>query len=650
MSRVLVRARHRNEQGAVAILVAIAMLALVLSAAMVLDFGLARYQKVTNKSVADASVAAGAQSLDEGVSDYHPWKAVCAAVAYLKANDPRLTSLTESYKTGGGSGVGGACAGTGIPQDTPCSANNPASWAWYTATTSDGRITVNIKSGYVMPDPGFPDDSTLSADNGTSAAGGCDQIAVIIRQSQKPGFGSLATSSDLISEVRSVGRSTPDFGTEGTPPALLMLERHSCAALQSGSQNTNFDVLGSGTSPGSIHVDSLGDGSLCNGGGKVLYGKFPSPPGIRAQSAPIGGLAGMITTAALSTIPGATPANATDGTANVCAQQANSTCGPAIARGFIGRGPVDRRYLTGVRNAMTTAQTNYSYTTTQAAAAGYTVWTPSSCNNLQTTDLPASVVTAANVFVNCPSGAGFKTVQFGAATTNVVFNSSVSISSSNTLSIPSAQRVYIKGNGGSGLTGGGSLNLNLGTSSTCASRTTAGRNQLVIGNGAFSATGTFHMCNTTVLMADGFQGTSCPVPTVATPITTEPSDNTCGGYISLGANGSMDWTAPNLVTGQSTSADWVQLEDLALWTETSGVNSSTQSTLGGGGVMNVSGVFFLPNANPFNLSGGGLQSNGANAQFIARRLLSNGQGTLYLKPSPQDAVTIPLDPIIGLVR
>lgn len=155
----------------------------------------------------------------------------------------------------------------------------------------------------------------------------------------------------------------------------------------------------------------------------------------------------------------------------------------------------------------------------------------------------------------------------------------------------------------------------------------------------------FHLCQTTVLMSEGYNSTTCPLPASTASPGNAPYTNSCAGAINIGGQGSMDWTAPNIVPGKAAQADWDQLEDLALWTETSAGNR-----IGGGGTMAVSGVFFLPNADPFSLSGNGTQSNGANAQFIARRLEANGQGTLFMKPNPYDVVTIPGLPTAGLVR
>lgn len=646
---------------------ALSLTGVLVGVGLVIDFGLVRFQKQLNKSAADTATLAGAQALDPGDGLNHPWRGVCTALAYMQANDPQLSEITGSYRSGAGAGVSGHCEGTTIPNDTVCQPNTPSTWAWFQGTASNGKIAVEIRSGYAMPDVRFTDDTALATDNGDVSKGGCDQLAVIVTASKKPGFGSLATSSDLTTTVRSVARVSPNSEQSG-PVALLLLERHNCLSLAAGSQNTYIDILGNGVAPGSIHADSLGDsvgtGSLCNSGNKVLYGKFSKH--IIARRSETGGLSGSISTAALTSLPGAVPANATDGSANVCAEQSNTTCVGATARNFIGRGPIDTRYLTGVRAAMTTATTATSWSTGTANANGYTVWTPGGCNNLSgtpPTNGGSPPNSATNLFINCPGGASFKDFTIANAE-NVVFNGSVSVSSGNTLAIPKAQRVYVKGaTAGVGLSVQGALALNThtttlsansGTSSVCTSPLSSGRNQLVISNGAFSggAQAAFHLCNTSVLMADGWNGTTgCALPTTVTPMTTEPSDNTCYGYLSLGGQGFMEWTAPNLKSTTSNATDWAALEDLALWTETSGtISSSTANKIGGGGLMNISGVFFLPNANPFVLSGGGLQSNGANAQFIARRLEANGSGTLYMRPNPADVVTIPLAPTFALVR
>jgi hypothetical protein len=262
--------------------------------------------------------------------------------------------------------------------------------------------------------------------------------------------------------------------------------------------------------------------------------------------------------------------------------------------------------------------------------------------------------------VNCPSGLTIKNNLLIANAVNVIFNGPISIGSNNSLSIPKAQTVWVKGAAGTGVDVSGALALgtytnttasNTGAASICPATQTA-RGQLVIMNGAFTggAQGNFHLCGTAVIMGDGWTST-CPVPSTPTPVSVEPANNSCTGQINLGGGGFMEWTAPNLIASGATQTDWNALEDLTFWTETSGSgNTSTANKIGGGGQMYISGVFFLPNANPFIISGGGLQNNGANAQFITRRLEANGNGTLYMKPNINDSITAPPPPLISLVR
>jgi hypothetical protein len=649
------RGRARDERGAVAIMMALTLAVVLVAAGMVLDFGLARYDRSMNKSTADSAALAGAAALDQLDGSFHPWKGVCAALAYIQSNDQGLGTITGSYKNGSGSGISGSCSGSTIPNDTVCVASTPTTWAWFHGTGMDGRYTIDIKSGYTTPDSNWPEDTAFTTDN--SKMGGCDQLAVIISETETPGLGSLATSDDLQTNVRSVARLTPSTTGE-VPIALLLLERHDCLALDAQSNNTYFDVLGFGTAAGLIHSDSLGDktgtGSNCNSSNKVINTTFAKH--IVARHSETGGFPGLITTAAGNSSLGGIAANATSGAANVCAEQSNGSCAAGTGANFIGRYPIDNRYLSGVRNWMsigTSTTTGSGMSTTTANAAGYTVWNAGSCNNLQTSDMPANVANKALVYVNCPSGASFKNFTFANAT-NVVFNGSVTISSGNTLSIPKAQRVYVKGDASShtGINAQGNLSLQTGAAATCSAASPTARDKLVIANGSFTggAQSSFHMCFTTLLMADGWNGSSCPVPSVPTPVTTEPADNTCWGSVGLGGGGTMDWTAPNLTTTKADSTAWADLEDLTLWTETSGTGTVPSSKIGGGGTMTLSGVLFLPNANPFIISGGGFQSNGADAQFIARRLTANGQGTLYMRPNPANAINIPAAATYALVR
>ncbi len=131
-----------------------------------------------------------------------------------------------------------------------------------------------------------------------------------------------------------------------------------------------------------------------------------------------------------------------------------------------------------------------------------------------------------------------------------------------------------------------------------------------------------------------------------------PYDNCFGGYLSLSGSGSLDWTAPNAT---STPMEWNDpasqpylnnFEDLAFWTE----SSSNSNSLSGGGTNNMVGIFFLPNANSFHITGNGGQVILSNAQFIVRKLVMGGNGILKMRPNPNDAIAVPYFSNFELVR
>jgi hypothetical protein len=645
--------RPTGDRGVVAIVVAVSMTALLVAAAMVLDLGVARTEKLSNKGYADSAAAAGIRATDIGDGLSRPYPGVCAALSYLKANNPEMSGLAPY----------GPCSDPLLLNRVCVPGSNAA---WYTSTVSPqtGRqLTVNIDSGYTTPDAAFPEDSGSYSGDQVSSLGGCDQLAVIVTEAEAPGFGSIASTSDLVTRVRTVARMTASSGGDASA-ALLILERTDCTAISVNSNNTFIQVKGFGDKPGVVHSDSNASGPNCVATTvPAILGKFAGPPGISARQSETGNprLPGLITTVAGTGLGGAVPANATDGASKVCAELATpvtstaapaTSCGPAGGRSLVGRGPVDRRYLVGVRAAMATAATEYNKSPTgptPGSLTGYTVLGGTgqqACQNVANTNYTQ----AGAIFVNCPGGVNYNNFTFTNATT-VVFNGDVKVGSGNTLSMPNVTRLYIKGstttNGG--FQSSGTFNFNTGSSADCSTRAAAASAQIVVGTGSFTggAQAAFHLCQTTVLMANSLQsGCSVPVPPTI-GFGSAPYDNACNGYVDVNAGGAMDWSAPNRKpTTPAVQADWDNLEDLALWTEASHVSS-----IGGGASMTLTGVFFLPNANPFTISGHGNQTIAANAQFVARKLSVQGQGTLYMRPDPNDSFTLPLvSTVFNLVR
>ena len=115
-----------------------------------------------------------------------------------------------------------------------------------------------------------------AADN----AQGCDQLAVVISQHRQPGFGSLATSSDLVSPAFAAW-DTSRPGPGGYAPAMLLLKRTGWPVLTGGSASGSSFIHVRGSvadsnnvsQPGTVHSDSDGEG--CSGGSNsnVFLGK-----------------------------------------------------------------------------------------------------------------------------------------------------------------------------------------------------------------------------------------------------------------------------------------------------------------------------------------------------------------------------------------
>lgn len=658
MSRLIsarLHARARDERGATLVLSALLMVGLLATAGLVLDYGLVRADRQRNKSASDFAVTAGLRGLDVGGIP-RPFRGVCEAVNYLKANHNELGSLLGTWKTVGGAAVPGDPCTTGHSfHNQACSPSNRNTWAWYDGQTPDGRIEVDIKSGYVLGttdpdrDTRFDNQETLvNGDVGTSNWEGCEHLAVFITEAETPGFGRLVHSGDLTSSIRSVGRVTIQNRTDVTV-GLLLLEQHSCASLEvSGNNDARVIVHGFGQKPGIVHADSLGDDPSASGrcnSKQILSGGHDSPPGILAERAPLpagSGAPGIISVTALGPYFGANPSKAVDPPSHVEAQGGTPQGNPVVSRI-----PVDLRYRQHVvdRKSLAQGYFNWSFPANPAPAPWVRMCPPND-----------STVSATHVWVDCGGGGTFNSsnVTFDSNVQEIVFSNRVTVNS--TLTFDNPREIYIKGANNGGLSGSGTLNINTRGAPSCAARSLPPYDRtestvLVVGQKDFSFSGTVKLCQTFLYMMDG----------ELYPFGAAPEDNTdkfptysqdFEGTISVGGGSTIDWTAPNETSAhldvESTSDHlnyFSQFEDLAFFTE-----SSRASSIAGSGGISMSGIFFLPNADPFVITGGAGQLIDADAQFITRKLSVQGHGTLDMKPNPDDSVDIPFFANIALVR
>jgi hypothetical protein len=625
-------------------MVAVSMIALVVAAGMVLDFGLVRMDRQTAKSASDSAAAAGLQGLDTGDGRPHPFVGACAALAYFTANRPDVADdLSGSWTRGDGSAVAGDPCATGALDSVVCNATNKATWAVYEGSSSDPRVSIAIKSGYDLSDGGFPEESLSSLSGDGSLKGGCDQLAVIVTSTRSPGLGSLATSSDLVTRVRSVGRVV--IGEEGkVAVALVVLEREDCQALQVDGSNAKIHVLGNGESPGMIQVDS--DGTDCSSSETVINVNSMTNLGAiiakEAESAdPASGAkrAGAIGVYGLhaGTI---NAAKASVDTNRVYAEPKPPGHGPE-SRDLVSRKPVHDDYATGVTNAMTAANSAWA--------------SPAATKTVSGTDCtgsapPGPLNTAGTWYFDCDLVEYNNDVSLTQAT-SVVIRGRLSIKSGRYFALPRATSVYVN-RPSSGSTPGinvqGQFRMHTmdsdGSTACSAVPTPAVRARLVIGSGSIDSSGStplFRVCDTTVIMMGGQTNGCFPADSSQAPQDTTLCTN---AHLKLAGNAATDWSAPDLVAAGRTQADQDDLEDLALWTE-----SEDESSIAGGGGMTLSGVFSLPNADPFNIGGGGVQ-NIRDSQYFTRKLIVRGNGTLEMRPNPYNVTSVPFLDDFGLVR
>lgn len=680
------RRRAADERGAVAIIVAVCMTLLLVTAAMVLDFGLVRLDRQVNKSAADSATLAGLHALGDGDGVAHSYSGVCTAIRYLKTNDRRFAALPEDtgWKNGLGASVGNGCTATALRR-LVCTSTDKSTWAVYNWSGSwqGTPLSVRVESGYSLTGGVWPEDSlpASSSDTGDSALGGCDQLAVTISESRRPGLGSLATSSDLETSLRSVGRVRTVAGAGAA--ALLLLQRTGCPVLTTGNSGggsgTFIHVLGTITSrgttqPGTIHADS--DGAGCSGGSNSNIFLGAQDSGIVAYAAPLASNPSLPDPAkpgfvsSVAALYGASATVVRDSLNNVYGSTALTAGGgrnEVQGRSLIGRRLADERYLPAVRTAVSGAAAVFS-SGSSGAPSGWT--TLSSCNPTQAQVAALNLTAASALYVNCTSSFSSAVV---IPAGRVYFRGTVS-PSSGTLSLPNATRVYIDntGNAANAINLGNNSTLavndnsaNLSPSGNCSTGQSPSKAVLFVRSGGIKESngGLLRLCRTTNFMMSGRFDGCLPTVNGTAPVTTP-----CAGVSSGVGNGQLtqtgggiDWTAPNTLDATIDPATQQTLpaalaawgdpngpEDLALWDESSTTNSATFN-MNGSGLFALRGVFMVPNAQPFKLSGGA-GMNLTDAQYIVSAIELNGGTQITMAVNPDSAVTLPDLSLVGLVR
>lgn len=618
---------------------------LLIATALVLDFGLVRLDRQGLKSVTDSAAMSGIAAGDAGTGRVYTHRSVCGALSYVRST-PKFAGLPM-----------GLCAASTLAANSSvrCSTSDATTNRAYDQTITSGGVTyrVVIRAPYVLNSGSWADEELATSVGDQSIVGGCDQVGVEITESRKPGLGSLATDGDLTFGVRSAARAL--LGGEGIlAPALVLLERTACSALTVGAAGagtgTFIAVRGSGSTPGSIHVDSTATGPDCGSGsnqqllqgkqndGIVAYGS-PSPTGttgVISSVATYNGVASNVVYDSLTQVYG-TPSTSGTGTVKSA----------VTGRQLITRSPIDQRYRQGVRTAITGVTSLWSNTPPVG-------WTVTGCNP---TALELAVLT--KLWITCRGSSGITLTDKTILASEIYFDGFVK---NGNIAMPNATRVYVSNTAtdgsrinGSAITfGNGSgfcVRATCATGAACAGLTTSSRARVFVRRGMVDVTGgTLRLCNSTLLLLGGDTAAGC-VPAIDgnAPTATPCPGATPAGSSQLSVTGgtAFDWTAPNeyadIIPSTSRSAAWANFEDLAMWSESAG-----NYKFSGGGGMRTVGVYMVPNASPVNVGGGSSQTL-VNAQYIARTFSVSGGGTLTLTTDPRNAVTIP-ETIQVLVR
>lgn len=226
--------RGRDDAGAVVVLVAASMGALVLMVALVLDMSGARRDRDADQVAADAMALAAATAL--GGSDSSAVAACEAAWDYIVVNLP--TAVTAP-----------------APSCSTFSSTCPPTTARQIQTTIDEYV---ITLTHPVPTA----NSLMTSQSAGSLDGQpCDRIGVRVRQNRA----NLIQSGSVALDVSAVSRYVRGVGDIQAP--LVLLAEQACGVLKVNG-NANLTVNTAGGDPGHIVIDS--DGSECANPNKVV--------------------------------------------------------------------------------------------------------------------------------------------------------------------------------------------------------------------------------------------------------------------------------------------------------------------------------------------------------------------------------------------
>jgi hypothetical protein len=602
--------RTERERGAVLLVSAVSMVALLIVTAIVVDLGYVRAQKRDAQREVDlAALAAGAELASTSGAD--PRAACEDALQYLGHNVSDLPEATEM-----------PCGL--LPAD--CDGDTER----MTITDEDTADPYRIELTYPVPDEDIRDNRIaggLRNDDGEP----CERMGISLRRARDGFFSGIMGRDELYVLASAVVRRAP--AESSRVPNLWLLEPFGCNVLKvSGSSGSTLSV-GTDTASGLITVDSSGDGTSCNNPNDFVIDADGSSARIEAIPPDLDppGEISLVAYAAGQT-------TCSEGNLNAC-EPGDVMAGrldpqPIRRPTRATRSYVDHVYncredypdYTGdggditifdcpddtTRPAYIDLLRAYADPASAAVPSGFQIYGDQGsekCNLGNGDDLNLH----GNWYVKCPTLRLGGTANMNFKSGNVILAGAVAMGGSSVLSFNSDVN---------GMTGPITpYNPATDLPVSCAEDT-------------FSATSCYPSSSRDAAWvyqrSGGIKITSGRIVLEHASLVQAIKP----GNIIETTGGRADWSSP----------DEGPLLGLSLWSET----DSAAYSLAGGGGLNLEGVFFTPEADSFTLSGGSSLLP-QRAQFISRRLTITGGAQLRLSPEGTKLIQIP-PPAAYLIR
>jgi Flp pilus assembly protein TadG len=238
---------RRTERGAVIVLSALIMVALIGMAAIVVDLASTRSVRRDARSAADAGASAGALALTNATNA----TTACAdSLAYtffnLGGTQPTATQIST------------ACAG----MTATCTTGGAARVASLTVGSTTVKFTNPVPDTSPLMNAGAVGGAVTQSVNTTNDGTDCQRVGIEIIRPQSRFFGGVLTGSTSNFNIHSVARSGSPPRPGDRPPGLVALNQTVCKSIDAGN-NGQIVLKATSAGPGIAYSDSNGTASSC---------------------------------------------------------------------------------------------------------------------------------------------------------------------------------------------------------------------------------------------------------------------------------------------------------------------------------------------------------------------------------------------------